>query len=266
VSDRLLPPVGDTTLVLVRHGETDAIRERRFQGRTDTALSARGRRQAELVAARLAGRLLRPPLPLPASPPQRIDHSPLSRAADTAAAIADAMRAVGTDVPLAAVPALAEIGQGAWEGMRLEDIEAAHGDALAAWRRAPAEAHAPGGESLAETDARVRGWLRPAMADMIDGRAIPARAGRPQVIGYEHDGPDVPWAVIVAHDGLFKVLLLALLDLPLTAFWRFPFAPASITVVEIRDGSARLRLHNAGEHLAPLLDEDPTRTRASDAL
>lgn len=266
MSGGLLPPAGDATLVLVRHGETDAIRERRFQGRADTALSARGRRQASLVAERLAGRALRPPLPLPASPPCRILHSPLSRAADTAAAIASAMRASGAHVPLEAVPALAEIGQGVWEGMRLEDIEAQHGTELAAWRRAPAVAHAPGGESLSDADARVRVWLGPAVAGLVDASSVSAGPGRPQVLGYEGEGPDIPWAVVVAHDGLFKVLLLALLDLPVTAFWRFPFAPAAITIVQIRDGGARLRLHNAAEHLAPLLDEDPTRLRPSDAL
>ena len=267
MSGGLLPPSGDMTLVLVRHGETDAIRERRFQGRADTALSARGRRQATLVADRLAGRALRPPLPLPGSPPRAIVHSPLSRAADTAAAIAAALGATGSAIPIEAAPALAEIGQGAWEGMRLEDIEARHGPELAAWRRAPWEAHAPGGESLADADARVRTWLGPALGRLAQaGPAVGGGPGRPQVLGYEGDAPDVPWMVLVAHDGLFKVLLLALLDLPHAAFWRFPFAPAAITVVEIRDGSARLRIHNAADHLAPLLDEDSTRLRPSDAL
>jgi broad specificity phosphatase PhoE len=259
--------LGDVTLVLVRHGETQAIREGRFQGRADTVLSARGRRQAVLVADRLAGRALRPPLPLPGSPPRRVVHSPLSRAADTAAAIGAALRAEGSDVPVEPAPALVEIGQGAWEGVRLSDIEIEHGPALAAWRRAPWEAHAPGGEPLTDVDGRVRAWLAPTLAGLTGGRpAIHTRSGRPQVLGYEGEAPDVPWAVLVAHDGLFKVLLLALLDLPLTAFWRFPFAPAGITIVEIRDGAARLRLHNAADHLAPLLDEDPVRLRPSEAL
>ena len=267
MSEGLLPPVGDCTLVLVRHGETEAIRARRFQGRADTPLSARGRRQAALVAERLAGRALRPPLPLPISAPRRIVHSPLSRAADTAAAIAAALRAAGDDVPVEVAPGLVEIGQGAWQGMRLEEIEAAHGEALAAWRRSPATAHAPGGEPLVVANARVRAWLRPALANLARDASQPGGGpGRPQVLGYEGDAPDVAWAVLVAHDGIFKVLLLALLDLSLTAFWRFPFAPAAITIVEIRDGGARLRLHNASEHLAPLLDEDPTRLRPGDAL
>jgi len=267
VTGGLLPPAGDATLVLVRHGETEAIRERRFQGRADTALSARGRRQAALVAGRLAGRAIPPPLPLPASAPRVIVHSPLSRAADTAAAIAAAMLSAGDGVPLQAAPALVEIGQGAWEGMRLEEIESEHGEALAAWRRAPSQANAPGGEPLVDADARVRAWLGPVLATLAGTAAAPRGGpGRPQVLGYGGEASDVPWAVVVAHDGLFKVLLLALLDLPLTGFWRFPFAPAAITVVEIRDGSARLRLHNAADHLAPLLDEDSSRLHPSDAL
>ena len=266
MSGSLLPQAGDATLVLVRHGETDAILERRFQGRADTALSARGRRQAELVAARLAGRALRPPLPLPPSPPRRIVCSPLSRAADTAATIASAMRAADHPVPLNAVPALAEIGQGAWEGMRLEDIETAYADALGAWRRAPWEAHAPGGEPLAVADARVREWLGPALADLV---ASPCRRGRsgstagPRLRGRRSGRP-------VGDRRRARRHLQGAPDRapgpPPTAFWRFPFAPAAITVVEVRDGSARLRLHNAVEHLAPLLDEDPTRLRPSDAL
>ncbi len=263
----LLPDSLDATLVLVRHGETEAIRERRFQGRADTALSERGRRQAHLVAARLVARGLPSPLPLPTSPPRRIVHSPLSRAADTAAAIVTAFGSAGIDVAPEVAPALVEIGQGAWEGMRLEEIEVAHGPTLAAWRRAPWAAHAPGGEPLADADARVRAWLRPLIEDL--GQPAPddaGVAGRPQVLGYELGEPDVPWAVIVAHDGSFRVLLLALLDLPLTGFWRFPFAPAAITIVEIRRGSARLRLHNAAEHLAPLATGVADRGRPSDAL
>ena len=54
---------------------------------------------------------------------------------------------------------------------------------------------------------------------------------------------------------MFKVTLLALLDLPLSRFWMFPFALCGITVVELRDGRPRLRLHNATDHLAPLESE-----------
>ena len=63
---------------------------------------------------------------------------------------------------------------------------------------------------------------------------------------------DDPWSVVVAHDGVFKVTLLALLDLPLARFWTLPFALCGISIVEIRNGRPRLRLHNATDHLADL--------------
>jgi broad specificity phosphatase PhoE len=57
------------------------------------------------------------------------------------------------------------------------------------------------------------------------------------------------------------VALLALLDLPLERFWTLPFALCGITVVEIRNGRPRLRLHNATDHLADLQTPD---SRAND--
>ena len=44
-----------TTLLLVRHGETDWNRELRIQGSSDTELNARGRTQAHDLASELAG-------------------------------------------------------------------------------------------------------------------------------------------------------------------------------------------------------------------
>jgi hypothetical protein len=54
---------------------------------------------------------------------------------------------------------------------------------------------------------------------------------------------------------VFKVALLALLDLPLARFWILPFALCGITIVEIRNGRPRLRLHNATDHLSSLETE-----------
>jgi broad specificity phosphatase PhoE len=62
---------------------------------------------------------------------------------------------------------------------------------------------------------------------------------------------------------VFKVALLALLDLPLARFWVFPFALCGITVVEIRNGRPRLRLHNATDHLSSL--ETEAERAAADA-
>jgi broad specificity phosphatase PhoE len=59
------------------------------------------------------------------------------------------------------------------------------------------------------------------------------------------------------------VAVLALLDLPLARFWILPFALCGITVIEIRHGRPRLRLHNATDHLSSL--ESEAERAAADA-
>ncbi|MBU6423779.1 MAG: phosphoglycerate mutase family protein, partial [Chloroflexi bacterium] len=67
----------ETTLYFVRHGESEANAARRYAGQADSPLTERGRQQAEAVAAALRGVRL-----------DRVVSSDLSRARDTAAAIA----------------------------------------------------------------------------------------------------------------------------------------------------------------------------------
>ncbi len=248
----LVPPGLEATLVLLRHGETEFLLQRRFQGRSETPLSALGRRQAALGGGRIADPSRPPALPVPAGPPRFVAHSPLRRTVETAAAVSAALESSGArGVPVIAEPGLAEIHQGAWEGLTQEEVADRFADELAAWRRRPWEAHAPGGESLDEVDRRVRAAVGPLLASLAAGSGH-GTLDRPHVLGYGRGTEGVPWVVLVGHDGNFKVLLLALLDLPLTAFWRFPFALAALSVVEIRGGRAWLRLHNACDHLAPL--------------
>jgi broad specificity phosphatase PhoE len=253
----IVPPGVDATIVLIRHGESEWVARGLFQGQGDSALSEMGRRQAALAAARLAHPHRTPALPVPAGPPIAVVHSPLSRAAETAAAIADALRAPSafdSAVPLDPEPAFAEIGQGEWEGVPASTVADRWKDLLAEWRRDPLSAWAPGGESLPEVDARVRGGLE-RLVGRLGAARPPGAVERSQVLGYAEVPSSEPWAMVVGHDGSFKVALLALLDVPLTRFWSFPFALCGLTVVELRGGRVRLRLHNATDHLAPLASE-----------
>ncbi len=65
-----------------------------------------------------------------------------------------------------------------------------------------------------------------------------------------------PWSIVVGHDGVFKVTLLTLFDLPLERFWMWTMDLCAITVVEHpgRDGPV-MRAHNLTGHLSVTLDE-----------
>jgi broad specificity phosphatase PhoE len=247
----LVPDGLDATLVLVRHGESTFIAEGRFQGQVEVPLTDLGLRQAGLVAQRLATPHDPPSLPVPAGLPVELVHSPLRRTAQTAEAVAGALRRTGWQGPSRSDAGFAEIHQGAWQGLHRDEVKTRYGPELAAWRQNPLEGWAPGGEALPGVQARVRPALTAILATLGEGRP-PGTLDRPQVAGYL-DAPAVqPWSVVVGHDGVFKVALLTLFDLPLDRFWMWSMDLCAITVVEFRAGRPVLRAHDLTAHLAPL--------------
>lgn len=128
-------------LLLARHGQTDDNLEPiRFQGFRDTPLNEVGRAQARELAELVADRYR----------PRSLWCSDLRRAAETAAT-------VGARIGLRAVadPRLREGFRGRWEGSLFADIERDEPELYAGWRRGGAAWRFPGGESLAEHQARV---------------------------------------------------------------------------------------------------------------
>ena len=136
-------------ILLARHGETDDnVPPLRFQGQRDTPLNERGRAQAHELAERVAA--LETPI-------ASLWSSDLSRARETAEIVG---ARIGLEPRLDA--RLREGWRGEWEGFLFGEIEAADPARYAAWR-APAEPDGfrfPGGESLAEQQARVLASLR----------------------------------------------------------------------------------------------------------
>jgi broad specificity phosphatase PhoE len=180
-------------LLLARHGESLWNAERRFQGHTDVALSARGRAQAEALGRGLRGFRVRAAY-----------VSPFSRALETAEL---ALR--GTGVPLAVVDELRELSLGTWEGCTIDEVRALDGDPYVAWLRAPHDCPPPGGEPLPAVSARVVAAL-----DRITA-AHPA-------------GDDV---LVVAHGGVISVYACLLLGASFNQLWRLRVDNASLTVV-----------------------------------
>ncbi|MEX1333806.1 MAG: histidine phosphatase family protein [Candidatus Limnocylindrales bacterium] len=216
-------------LALIRHGESAWIAEGRFQGQGDPPLSAAGERQAAAVAARLAAPRAMPSLPVPDAPPLAIWHSPLRRAEQTARAVHEARAG---DASLRPLDELMELGQGEWEGLTHAEVRQRWPAELAAWRDDPLHHQAPGGESLEDGRRRVQ----VAREVMVSGEA----AGRDA------------WAIVVAHDGILRLLMLDLLDIGIEHFWSFPLTLASVTVLDLSGDVAQLRAHNLDAHVAAL--------------
>jgi probable phosphoglycerate mutase len=132
--------LGPDAVLLARHGETaDNRHPARFQGQLDTPLSDAGRAQARELGRRLAGRGL-----------CALHVSSLRRALETA-------RIVGEELGLEprADARLSEAAMGSWQGRLKEEVEREEPGTWAAWRRAGPGFRFPGGESLAEFQARV---------------------------------------------------------------------------------------------------------------
>jgi len=90
-----------TTLLLVRHGETDWNADGRLQGHTDRPLSEFGRLQAQRLAEELEGEQL-----------EAIYSSDLARARETAEIVSERL-----GLPVELNPDLREKDWGNWEGL-----------------------------------------------------------------------------------------------------------------------------------------------------
>jgi broad specificity phosphatase PhoE len=95
-----------TTILLVRHGETDWNLERRVQGHTDRPLNDTGRSQAAALADALEGKRI-----------DAIYSSDLLRAYETASIVAER-----TGAEVTVIPELRERDFGTWEGLTDEEI------------------------------------------------------------------------------------------------------------------------------------------------
>jgi broad specificity phosphatase PhoE len=198
-------------LVLVRHAQSVWNAEDRWQGQSDIPLSDAGRLEAERVGARLG-----------AEPFDRIVASDLSRAMDTARAIA------GTR-PIEPRPGLREMHLGTWCGLPHAEVAARFPDELRALARGEPMRIGGTGETLAEFGARVLAELAE-----LEGQ------GR---------------VLVVAHGGVIRAALFALLGLSGRHRPLVGAGNTSITVLEGAGPARTLRAYNDQRHLDLFADE-----------
>lgn len=200
-----------TKILLIRHGHVEGIKPERFRGREPLDLTARGRAEAQAVAQRVAG----------AWRPSRIYTSPMNRCIETAAAIA---KACGTAAQTC--DDLNDTDYGAWQFKTFEDAEKQDAALFLAWFATPHLVRFPKGESLQDVAARVANALRLVLARHPDETVV-----------------------LVGHDSVNRTLLLELLELPLSAYWRLAQTPCCLNEIDITGGKVRVQRLNETAHL-----------------
>ncbi len=142
------------------------------------------------------------------APIQAVFSSPLERAVETAEPLAQAL-----NLPVEVDPDLIEIDYGEWQGRTFKQIRRSK-----FWRQVgqnPAEVRFPGGETFHEAQQRAVA----ALERIANGRDM---------------------AAIVTHADVILLALAHYLNMPLKDFHRLEIRPASISVIELKDGRSRI--------------------------
>jgi alpha-ribazole phosphatase len=198
-----------TTLHLVRHGETEWNRARRYQGQTDVPLSEVGREQA---------RKLQPCLDLTAY--DALYVSDLKRAAETADILLD-----GASLQRYNDERLREIRLGVFEGLTHEEITAQYPNTSRSWYGDPNNVP-EGAESLDVFAERLRGFMTFIREEYPQGTLL-----------------------IVAHGGSISMLTALALGVEPTKRWQFRLANTGLSHLTLYDDGAYLERWNDVSHL-----------------
>lgn len=188
-------------LTLVRHGQSEANRDGILQGQYDSPLSELGRRQAAHLAAWFASRSTRW---------DAVYCSPLSRARDTAAIIAER---VAHPAPLEDAD-LAEIHAGDMQGKTGDVLRLEHASFYARGLDGLADYSEFNGESYADVQVRVRRFID----KLVARHRTPAER-----------------VLLVSHGGLLFQLTKMLICQPVPRVLLLKFGNCSATRITLRE-------------------------------
>lgn len=183
-----------TSVILVRHGQTEWNRLERFRGHFDIPLNETGLDQAEKTAREIKKYWN----------PSSVYASPLTRAKQTAQKIAYAV-----DLPVQISNGVIDINYGEWQGLTKEEAEQKWPELITDWFDYPERVQIPGGESLAQVRYRARSTL-----DKICSL---------------HQNQEI---VIVSHTVVNRLILLDILGLGNDQFWQLRQEPCGINIIE----------------------------------
>jgi broad specificity phosphatase PhoE len=215
--------VNGPRLLLVRHGETDWNRQKRFQGQIDVPLNDRGRVQSGQAVEFLK-----------AVPLRYAVTSPMLRPKETAEIILKSH----PDVRLELEDDLREISHGLWEGKLEAEIDSEYPGMLQQWQVSPETVQMPEGENLQQVWERtIAAWER--------------------IVATAKQRPEPGITLVVAHDAVNKAILCYVLGLGPEYFWTFKQGNGAVSVIDyaLTDEKPVLMAANITTHLGGVLDK-----------
>ncbi|WP_226356715.1 bifunctional RNase H/acid phosphatase [Pseudonocardia sp. ICBG601] len=208
-----------TRLILLRHGQTELSVERRYSGHGDPELTELGQKQAAAAARALATRLSGQGVE-----PAVVLSSPLRRARQTAAAVAET-----TGADLEVRDGLIETDFGGWEGLTFTEARERDPELHGRWIGS-ADVEPPGGESFRAVGERVEAE-RARIVEEFAGRTV----------------------VLVSHVTPIKMLLRTALGAGDEVLYRMHLDLACLNIADFYpDGGASVRLVNETSYLDDL--------------
>jgi probable phosphoglycerate mutase len=229
ISGSPLPPLrknhNGSRLLLVRHGETEWNRQKRFQGQIDVPLNNNGHAQARRASEFLAKVKI-----------DKAFSSPMLRPKDTALEILSKHG----NIKLELFDELKEISHGLWEGKFEHEIESEFPGELALWQSQPETVQMPEGENLQQV------WDRVEIVWQKIVESVPAGET----------------AIVVAHDAVNKAILCLLFDLTPEKFWIFKQGNGGVSVIDYPQGATGRPILQSGNITTHLSDGILDRTAA----
>ena len=203
-----------TNVILIRHGQTAWNREERFRGHADIPLDEIGFAQAKAVADRIRSQWK----------PDAVYAGPLSRTIQTAQPTADRFKLI-----IQFEHGLIDVNCGDWQGLTPEEVRKRWPSEYDAYLCTPRSFQFPGGESLEA--ARLRA------VHLVEELCT------------RHPGQTI---ILVSHTALNRLILLSILGLDSSGFWRIRQDTCAINAFEVEAGNFTLVLLNEDSHLLSL--------------
>ncbi len=217
LNQKIPKKIGDSRIILVRHGETNWNKEGRFQGQIDIPLNEKGKEQASKASEYLEDIKF-----------TKAFSSSMKRPYETAKIILKK-----NDIQIEKIDKLVEISHGLWEGKLEEEIKKTWPEMLKNWHEEPESVTMPEGESIKQ----------------VSDRAISAW----NLICNSQQEKDT--SLLVAHDAVNKTLICHILGLSYSDIWMIKQGNGGITVIDIfKNKNYVLSSVNITNHLGQIID------------